>query len=431
MPAPSPCLLAVAARLFALCLLLAIAGVGCRRPAIQPVATGPTFAKPLPPGTLGLRLVTDPDRRPDLLVSIGQLSDPKFREAGQRSLQWFALPSTRQHYPVGPITHEQAQASVQALLQIDGSDPAQALQAIERDFDIWESVGWDGSGEVLYTAYYSPTFQASRERREEFQWPLYQRPDDLLIESGTGRVLGRRVGSGGIEPYPTRAELERSGTLRGRELVYLPSALDAYLIGANGSAKLRMIDGSTMYVGYDGTNGRPYTSLGKVLETEGKLPEGGANIDAIRDYFRQHPEQLQSYLDRNPRFVFFQRYDGGNWPAGSLGFPVTPWRSLATDKSIFPRGTPVLASAELHYRMDCCGEPTIDEPLRQLMFDQDTGGAIRAAGRADLYLGVGDEAGGIAGQIKAPGRLYYLLLKRERVAAYAADAAGATVLKTP
>jgi len=43
--------------------------------------------------------------------------------------------------------------------------------------------------------------------------------------------------------------------------------------------------------------------------------------------------------------------------------------------------------------------------------DQDTGGAIRAAGRCDIYLGVGDDAGKLAGQTYQEGRLYYLFLK--------------------
>jgi membrane-bound lytic murein transglycosylase A len=48
------------------------------------------------------------------------------------------------------------------------------------------------------------------------------------------------------------------------------------------------------------------------------------------------------------------------------------------------------------------------------MLDQDTGGAIRAPGRADIYVGVGDAAGRIAGATYAEGRLYYLFLKPGR-----------------
>jgi membrane-bound lytic murein transglycosylase A len=46
------------------------------------------------------------------------------------------------------------------------------------------------------------------------------------------------------------------------------------------------------------------------------------------------------------------------------------------------------------------------------MLDQDTGGAIRAAGRCDVYMGVGDKAGELAGQTYQEGKLYYLFLKQ-------------------
>jgi membrane-bound lytic murein transglycosylase A len=45
------------------------------------------------------------------------------------------------------------------------------------------------------------------------------------------------------------------------------------------------------------------------------------------------------------------------------------------------------------------------------MLDQDTGGAIRTAGRADIYLGVGPNAERLAGSTKVEGQLYYLFLK--------------------
>ena len=43
--------------------------------------------------------------------------------------------------------------------------------------------------------------------------------------------------------------------------------------------------------------------------------------------------------------------------------------------------------------------------------DQDTGGAIRAPGRCDVYMGQGSEAGLLAGQTYQEGRLFYLFLK--------------------
>jgi membrane-bound lytic murein transglycosylase A len=45
------------------------------------------------------------------------------------------------------------------------------------------------------------------------------------------------------------------------------------------------------------------------------------------------------------------------------------------------------------------------------MLDQDTGGAIRTAGRADVYLGSGDEAEQVAGATRSEGQLYYFFVK--------------------
>jgi membrane-bound lytic murein transglycosylase len=52
----------------------------------------------------------------------------------------------------------------------------------------------------------------------------------------------------------------------------------------------------------------------------------------------------------------------------------------------------------------------------RVMLDQDTGGAIRTAGRADIYMGVGDDAEWMAGRTKSPGQMYYLFVKEEFVA---------------
>ena len=52
------------------------------------------------------------------------------------------------------------------------------------------------------------------------------------------------------------------------------------------------------------------------------------------------------------------------------------------------------------------------------MLDQDTGGAIRAAGRCDIYMGIGPEAEGLSGRQLNEGRLYYLAVREELIARY-------------
>ena len=401
---------------FAAALLLLTLGLtvgGCQRPVDEPA-----YATPLPEGAFALRRIDDASQRPDLAAVADQLRDDALRRALDRSLDWYSRPSTRQHFPLGPISHAHARASAYAMRQIAELPRDEAAAALESEFDVWVSVGWDGRGTVFYTGYYAPVFHASRTRQGPYQYPLYKRPDDLAADPATGEVLGRRVGEGRYEPYPTRAELEQSGALRGRELVYLPTRLHAYMIEVNGSARLNMTDGSTLYVGFAGTNGHDYTSIGQLLVADGYIDENRLTLGAIEQHFERYPDQLAGYIRQNDRFIFFQEYEADTWPAGSLGVRVEPMRTLATDKSIFPRGAPVLVDTTMP-------RPGGERRVRQLMVDQDTGGAIRAAGRGDIFYGIGDRAGSLAGRQAAEGRLYYLLLRRDRVQAWHERLAGA------
>ena len=131
-------------------------------------------------------------------------------------------------------------------------------------------------------------------------------------------------------------------------------------------------------------------------------------------------------IHRNENYVFFQEYDGGNWPAGSLGVPVTPERSVATDKSIFSR------SAVVAVDTDAVTLSSGSKPFVQFMVDQDTG-AINALGRADLFMGIGPTAEILAGGQYAEGRMYYFFLKPREVRAMNANSssmAGVRRLRT-
>ena len=50
-----------------------------------------------------------------------------------------------------------------------------------------------------------------------------------------------------------------------------------------------------------------------------------------------------------------------------------------------------------------------DEPFRQLMVAQDTGSAIKGAVRGDIYMGLGEKAGYLAGEQQSSGKLYVLV----------------------
>lgn len=331
-------------------------------------------------------------------------------EALDRSLEWFAKPSSRESFPSGRISHSHAWASVAAFRELVAgvSDPQELERIIVDEFDFYESVGHDGRGTVLFTGYYAPLFEGSRERDAVNRYPLYRRPADLVVDSVGGAVIGRRVG-GRIVPYPSRAEIEESGLLEGSELVWLSDPFEAYLIHIQGSASIRLSDGTIMRVGYAGNNGHDYVSVSRQLLADGKLAEDEISLDEVRGYFESHPSELMPYLWRNPRYVFFREVDAADWPTGSLGARLTPLRSLASDKQVFPPGGVVYVVTRAP---DSEGRARWFE---RFMVDQDSGGAIRSPGRADIYYGVGPEAERRAGGQYSDGRLYFLFLKPDRL----------------
>lgn len=285
-------------------------------------------------------------------------------------------------------------------LLLTTDSPAALEQAVKSEFIFYQSVGKDQRGKVEFTGYFEPTYTASRVRTAEYRYPLYRKPKSFDRWS---------------HPHPTRAQLEgqdglagNKAILKGHELVWLSDRLEAFLVQVQGSARLKMTDGSTMTVGYGGTTNYPYVSVGGELVKDGVFDRDELSLPKLLDYFVANPTKLDQYLPRNNRFIFFRETDGKP-PTGSLGVPVTGDRSIATDKSIMPPGALALIVAPIP---DV--EPTGEVDTRvvsRYVLDQDTGSAIKGAGRVDIFLGSGEVAGERAGLVNGSGSLFYLLLK--------------------
>lgn len=305
-----------------------------------------------------------------------------------------------QRYPLTGVSRDSIRRSLVRFRQlvVRSRSPAQLQAAVNREFVFYKSVGKDNQGTVSFTGYFEPVYAASRQPSPEYRYPLYRLPTDF---------------DSWKTPHPTRAQLEGEdglGTnrLRGRELVWLRDRLEAYLVQVQGSARLQMPDGKLMTIGVAGKTNYPYVSIGKELVKDGKFPLEGLTLPVVIDYFRNNPAELDRYLPRNQRFIFFQETHGA--PAmGSIGVPVTPERSIATDKSLMPPGALALIVTSIPYP----NRSNQLEPRRvnRYVLDQDTGGAIQGAGRVDIFMGTGKQAGDRAGLITGTGELYYLLLK--------------------
>jgi len=356
------------------------------------------YHRPLPPGELALRKITDPNQIPDYTLACSDTDG--LQEAIANSLNYMAKPSSKKFYPYGDITYEQAVKSLRELKDLVALklSPQQMNAVLRERFDTYISVGCDDQGTVLYTGYYTPIFHGSFIRTDRFKYPLYKPPADLL-KGPDGTILGQRGPDGQIRQYLSRKDIQNSNTLAGNELVWLSDPFEVYIVHVQGSAKIRMPGGQIETVGYAAHNGWEYQGIVQKMVADGKLSDKNVNLKAMIDYFKAHPDEVDRYVNQNPRFVFFRSGQGD--PRGSLNEPVIPFRTIATDKTIYPRAMFAFVSADL------------DRPVG-FALDQDTGGAIRAAGRCDVYMGVGDHAAELAGGTYREGRLYYLFIKPDK-----------------
>jgi membrane-bound lytic murein transglycosylase A len=365
-------------------------------------STKPDYTRALPEGAPALLPLGPDEKRPDFTHDFARRDE--ILPALDQSIAWTKRKTSARHFPIEGVTVERALAGLERFRELlTTSTSAQEFdRRLGEEFTVYKSAGWDGKGGgVLFTAYCTPILEGATVATGEYRYPLYALPPDL-VKGEEGAILGQRVGNA-TQPYPTRRVIEASGMLKNKqlELAWLKDPVDAYIAHVNGSAFIRLPDGEMFKLGYAGKNGREYASLGKALVDAKELPKDDVNLQSIREWARKNPAKVQGFLDKNDSYVFFQPIDGN--PHGSLNVPVTGGRSIATDKRLFPRGA--ITWAEARTGKD------IGARLDRFLLDQDTGGAIRTAGRGDVYLGVGDEAERLAGATRQEGQLYYLFLK--------------------
>ncbi len=263
----------------------------------------------------------------------------------------------------------------------------------------------------LMTGYYEPEIEASLVQEGPYQTPLLAKPDDLqrldlgeFDPSLKGETIRGRLEGGHFVPYPDRAAINR-GLLNPAPpaIAWVKDPVDAFFTHIQGSARLRLPDGTVARVGFAEKNGRPYTAIGKVLIERGALSRETVSMESIRNWLAANPGETQSILEANQSYVFFGRRevaDPNLGPSGAGAVPLTPGRSLAVDRRTHALGAPIWFEAIL---------PGDTDPTRKLMVAQDTGSAIRGAVRGDYFWGSGSAAGAKAGEMKTDGRFWVLL----------------------
>lgn len=239
---------------------------------------------------------------------------------------------------------------------------------------------------ALFTGYYEPELEGSLTPSPRFRYPLYRKPPE--VKDG--------------EPWLTRREIEESGVLKGRglELVWVDDQVELFFLQIQGSGRIHLRDGRYMRVGYGGSNGQNYRSIGQELIRRGIYNKHQVSAQVIKSWVRRNPFLGADLLLYNPSFVFFRKITdvpADKGPIGAMNRSVTAERTLAVDPKYTPLGAPVWL------------EKGGREIWRRLMVAQDTGSAIKGAQRADIFFGSGKEAGLRAGRVRDPGRMVVLM----------------------
>lgn len=260
-------------------------------------------------------------------------------------------------------------------------------------FETWfkpHRVMAEGRPAGFFTGYFEPVVNGARQRTARYTVPLYGRPSDL------GDVRAK--------PYLDRAAIE-TGVMGAKApvLFWLDDAIDAFFLQVQGSGQVRLPDGAVARVGYAADNGHRYVPIGRVLVERGALKADEVSLQTIRAWLRANPARAAEVMRTNPRFIFFRALDGEG-PVGSAGVALTPGRSLAVDPAHVPMGVPVWIDTT----WPAPGAPV----LRRLMVAQDTGAAIKGAGRGDVFWGAGAEAEHWAGHMKQQGATILLVPAR-------------------
>jgi membrane-bound lytic murein transglycosylase A len=320
--------------------------------------------------------------------------------------------------PVGVDGHggvaKQWRAACAAAAKLKAGDDAAARAMFEAEFVPYAAAGKSGATGKL-TAYNVTLMNASRTKHGKFVYPVLRRPADLVMidlglftKDAHGRhIWGRLDKNGELQPFYTRAEI-RKGALDAAklELVYADDPIDTLFAQIEGSAKATLDDGTTIWLEFDGKNGRAYKGIGGLLKEKGLIQKGQGTMQGIRKWLHDHADRFDELVDEDHAYVFFKESKQPG-AVGSQKVILTTRRSLAVDRAFVAASTPVFVDT----KAPVSGKPGTTAPWQHLLIAQDTGGGILGAVRGDIYWGDDREAEEIGGRMGGAGK-YWLLLPK-------------------
>ena len=297
--------------------------------------------------------------------------------------------------------------------------PAAVNRFIADRYRVYQSSGGPESGLVLFTGYYEPHLKGSLTPDDRYRYPVFAMPGDLMVidlspfsEDLNGkRIVGRLQGNT-VVPYPERQAIEADTGFaqKAPPIAWVDDRIDLFFLQIQGSGRIYLTNGAFIRVHYHGSNGQPYRSIGRLLIDQGKIPAVEMSMQRLKAYLQAHPAEVDAVLNHNPSYVFFKTETSG--PIGAIGVDLTPGRSVAVDRRVFPMAAPAFLQTQIPV-VD--GNGRIDRWMAFSAFalNQDTGGAIRGPGRVDIFWGNGPYAEIAAGHMQQRGSFYLLVLVPE------------------
>ncbi|WP_373004265.1 murein transglycosylase A [Sulfurimonas sp.] len=275
---------------------------------------------------------------------------------------------------------------------------------LESEFNVYSIASSDARDEGLLTGYYEPSLKGSLVKKEPYIYPIYNEPKDLVSvdlisiypDLKNYRLRGRVEGKK-LVPYYTRAQT-KEGMIDAEVICYTDSKVDLFFLEVQGSGRVNLDTGETLFIGFANQNGHKYSSIGKYLINMGEIAKEDISLQSIRSWFKENPQRVDEVLHHNESVVFFQERDHA--ASGSLGVVLTPERSVAVDRNFIPLGSMLFLDAKIN-----------NQNVSRVVMAEDTGGAIKGSLRADMFFGSSNEAQMSAGRLKSPLKLWILLPK--------------------
>ncbi|WP_299139825.1 MltA domain-containing protein [uncultured Tateyamaria sp.] len=238
----------------------------------------------------------------------------------------------------------------------------------------------------LFTGYFEPELDGALRPSSRYRYPVYAMPPEARVS----------------RPWLTRRQILEGSAMDGRglEIAWVDDPVELFFLQIQGSGRIRLPSGQMIRVGYSGSNGHEYRSIGSELVRRGTYAAHQVSAQVIKNWVKRNPFDGTQLLYHNPSYVFFREVSevpADRGPLGAMNRSITTMRSIAVDPAHVPLGAPVWI------------EKDGKNPLRRLMIAQDTGSAIKGAQRADVFFGTGDKAGRQAGRLRDPGRMMVLM----------------------